>query len=679
VAGNRLDREVSPYLLAHKDNPVAWEPWDAEALARARQADKPILLSIGYSACHWCHVMAHESFEDPQTAELINDLFIPIKVDREQRPDLDAIYQAALAELGQQRGWPLTMFLTPDGRPFGGGTYFPPEPRFGRPAFANVLRSMAEAYATDPDGVVAKAARLTEAVASQARGRSGGDISTTQLNHVASQLLDGIDVVYGGFGRNAKFPHSMALELLWRAHRRTGHGPYRDAVVLTAEQMCLGGLYDHLGGGFARYAVDERWLVPHFEKMLYDNALLIDLLTLLWQDTRRPLFEARVAETVAWLLREMTVPGGAFAASLAADSAGHGAVEDGEGAFYVWHEDEIDAVLGADSDIFKTAYDVDGSGNWDGRTILNRLDHPPGEDAVLERRLVEQRARLFAARETRPRPARDDKVLADWNGLMIGALARAGVVFEKPDWIDAARRAFASVCERVVRDGRLLHSAGGSDDQTACSILDDYSHLARAAVQLFEATADPTYIVLAEDWVATVERDYSDAANGGYFLTPSGLASVVVRTKTARETACPSGNGTMVWVLARLHALTGKEAYFRQAERVIEAFSGDVPVHFFAMATLLNAGEDLCSLSQVVIVGDGDDQATRALLRSARAVPAPNRMIFAVAPDDSLPDTHPAAGKTLVGGSATAYVCRAGTCLPPITDPAALTQILAAE
>ena len=295
---NRLDRESSPYLLEHSANPVHWQPWDEDALADAREREMPILLSSGYSACHWCHVMARESFEDPETAALMNRLFVNIKVDREERPDIDSLYQNALAGLGEQRGWPLTMFLTPEGRPFGGGTYFPPEPGFGRPAFRDMLQRMADAFADSPEEVERTAARLVEALKDEARGAPGSAISTALLNHIAGQTLDGVDPVYGGFGQNAKFPFPMALELLWRAYLRVGHGTYRDAVTLSLEQMCLGGIYDHLSGGFCRYTVDDAWLVPHFEKMLYDNALLVDLLTLVWRGTRQPLFADRIESTI---------------------------------------------------------------------------------------------------------------------------------------------------------------------------------------------------------------------------------------------------------------------------------------------------------------------------------------------------------------------------------------------
>ncbi len=313
---NRLSAETSPYLLEHARNPVWWQPWDEEALALAESEGKPILLSIGYSACHWCHVMARESFEDPETAALMNRSFVNIKVDREERPDIDQLYQTALAEMGEQRGWPLTLFLTPEGKPFAGGTYFPPQPAYGRPAFRDLLRTLAEAYEAAPDEAAKKAGDLTERLAHSAAGAAGAQISITQMNHIATRLAEGVDPVYGGFGRGLKFPHPMALETIWRAYLRTGHSSFRDPVLLSLEQMCMGGLYDHLGGGFHRYAVDEFWLVPHFEKMLYDNALLIDLMTLTWREQRSGWLARRIEESVAFLLRDMRVEGGAFGSAL---------------------------------------------------------------------------------------------------------------------------------------------------------------------------------------------------------------------------------------------------------------------------------------------------------------------------------------------------------------------------
>ncbi|HEX9533988.1 MAG TPA: thioredoxin domain-containing protein, partial [Stellaceae bacterium] len=371
---NRLGEETSPYLLQHKDNPVHWQPWGAETLAAAKAEDKPILLSIGYAACHWCHVMAHESFENLQIAERMNELFVSIKVDREERPDLDAIYQHALALMGEQGGWPLTMFLTPEGEPFWGGTYFPPEQRWGRPGFPQVLDAMSNAYARDRDKVAKNVVALREALQRLRSPERGGAIGRELLDGIAERLLRETDQLHGGIGTAPKFPQTGVIELLWRAWKRTGQPPYRDAVVKALDAMCQGGIYDHLGGGFARYSTDARWLVPHFEKMLYDNAELVDLLTLVWQDTKSPLYRERADETLGWVSREMVTPASGFASSLDADS------EHEEGKFYVWSKAEIDQVLGKRATLFKRFYDVTAEGNWEEKNILNRSKTPERAD-----------------------------------------------------------------------------------------------------------------------------------------------------------------------------------------------------------------------------------------------------------------------------------------------------------
>ncbi|HLB80025.1 MAG TPA: thioredoxin domain-containing protein [Dongiaceae bacterium] len=672
---NRLDRETSPYLLQHQANPVHWQAWDAAALELARRTDRPILLSVGYAACHWCHVMAHESFEDAETAALMNELFVNIKVEREERPDLDAIYQTALAFLGQQGGWPLTMFLTPAGEPFWGGTYFPPNAAYGRPGFRDVLAGIAEVYRREPDKVTKNVAALRDALAGLSRPRGGGAIGREVQDRVAARLLLEVDTARGGIGGAPKFPQAPIFELLWRAWKRTGDARCRDAAAITLTRMCQGGIYDHLGGGFARYSVDAEWLAPHFEKMLYDNAQLVDLLTLVWQETRDPLYAARVRETVGWVLREMRAAPGrggtrGFASSLDADSEGE------EGKFYVWSDSEIDALLGADAVPFKAAYDVTRGGNWEGHNILNRSAAPLLADADDEARLAAGRAVLLAARGRRVRPGWDDKVLADWNGLMIAALARAAQAFDEPAWLAAATEAFDFLRGELSDGDRLRHSWRQGRAQHPAS-LDDYANACRAALALHEATGDPAYVTAAQAWTAVLDRHYWDAGGGGYFFTADDTPDVIHRTKTAADNATPSGNGTMVGVLARLYYLTGDDAWRRRAEAVVAAFSGEIERHFFPLATLLNNAELLQTAVQIVVVGPRGAADTSALLRAALARSLPNRVLAVVAPGDGLPPTHPAAGKPQVNGRATAYVCHGPVCSLPITEPDGLAQALA--
>ncbi|HMG50777.1 MAG TPA: thioredoxin domain-containing protein, partial [Inquilinus sp.] len=624
--------------------------------------------------CHWCHVMAHESFEDPAVAAVMNDLFVSIKVDREERPDVDTIYQSALAMLGQQGGWPLTMFLTADGEPFWGGTYFPPTSRWGRPGFTDVLRALADTYATEPEKVTGNVTALAEALAKQSENRAGAGLDRAVLDEVAERMAGQIDPVWGGLRGAPKFPQPGILELLWRGWRRTRHEgsgrtPWRDAVLRTLTAMSQGGLYDHLGGGFARYSTDEEWLAPHFEKMLYDNAQLVGLLTLAWQETRDPLYAARVAETVAWIEREMIAEGGAFAATLDADSEGE------EGRFYVWSEAEIDAALGERSAVFKQTYDVSAHGNWEEKTILNRRHHPALGDDAAEAALAADRAVLLDLRGARVRPGWDDKVLADWNGLMIAALAHAAGAFDRPDWIALAETAFAAVVRQLGDGDRLAH-AWRRGKATAPGLLDDYADMAAAALALHEATENAAYLDDARRWTAVLDTHFWDGGRGGYFMTADDGEALIVRTKTVYDAAVPAGNGTMLGVLARLHLLTGDRLYGLRAEALVTAFAGELQRNFIPLAAWLNHAEDWMEPLQIVVIGAQDDPATAALLRAVQDRSLPGRLLLRLDPGTALPDGHPAAGKAMLEGRPTAYLCRGPVCQAPVTTPEALLELI---
>ncbi len=666
---NELANETSPYLLQHKDNPVHWLPWGDAAFARARTEDKPILLSVGYAACHWCHVMAHESFENQDIAHVMNELFVSIKVDREERPDIDSIYQTALALLGEHGGWPLTMFLTPDRAPFWGGTYFPPEPRHGRPAFSEILRQIARIYHEDPGRVTKNVDALRNALDKIAVNQPGSAPTTATLDRAARTLLAQIDPVLGGLRGAPKFPHVPLFLLLWRAFLRTGSQDLHNAVDVTCDRMCQGGIYDHLGGGFARYATDAMWLVPHFEKMLYDNAQLIDLLTLVWRRGKSPLYAARIQETIAWVLREMVADDGAFAASFDADSEGE------EGKFYVWTESEIDDLLGPGAVLFKQTYDVTAAGNWEGNNILHRLRVPTLADTQAEQRLVAMRTTLFQARTKRVAPGWDDKVLADWNGLMIASITNAAVAFARPAWLNAALAAYDAIVETLDFDGRLYHATRQGKHADA-SLLDDHAAMAAAGLALFEATGTKRFIEDAARWVATADDLFWDSQNGGYFFTAHDANNLIVRTKTITDDATPTGNGTMLGVLARLYFLTGRDSYRTRADALIRAFAGTAIRSPLAAATFLNNCALYTAGLQVVLVGATDDPDMRRLRAVITDAADPDIIVLPIAPDQTLPDTHPANGKTQIGGKATAYVCRHATCSLPVTDPKALhTQL----
>lgn len=666
---NQLGAATSPYLLQHAGNPVAWREWGDRALAEAREQDKPILLSVGYAACHWCHVMAHESFENPAIADLMNRHFVNIKVDREERPDIDHIYQMALALTGQQGGWPLTMFLTPQGEPFFGGTYFPATANYGRPGFADILGRVAGLFANKDPAITrnrdALLARLTEIAAEPTAGAIPADI----LDSAPERLLGHVDPVHGGLGGAPKFPQSFVFELFWRAALRTGKPQLREAVLTTLDHIAQGGIYDHLGGGFARYAVDQRWLVPHFEKMLYDNALLVRLYTLVWQETGKPLHAARVAETMGWLAREMRVPGGGFAASLDADSEGV------EGKFYVWSDQEIAALLAPeDARLFMEVYDVRPGGNWEGVTILNRLRSMDLLDPESEARLAACRKSLFDHRASRVRPGRDDKVLADWNGMMIGAAARAATVFDRPDWLALGRAAFDHVRTfHGTPDGRLRHaSRAGRTGEVG--LLDDHAWMIHAALELHEASGEAGFLDQARAWCDRVEDHFADRDHGGFFTTADDAESLILRSRSAHDAAQPSGNGTMVQNYARLFHLTGDPGYATRARALVAAFGGEAGRNPFALVGLLNGLDTLEHGIAISFFGDPPDPA---LLAALHTLSLPAGVVRRLPEGGTLAPSDPLAGLQAPAGNV--VICAHQTCSLPIREPARLVAELRAR
>jgi hypothetical protein len=670
VENNRLGQETSPYLLQHQHNPVHWQAWSAETLALAKRSGRPVLLSVGYAACHWCHVMAHESFENAEIAALMNEYFVNVKVDREERPDIDYLYQQALMMMGRRGGWPLTMFLTPDGQPFWGGTYFPPFARGGRLGFAEVLQTIAELWRNRANAIEHNVKELGAGLASLSETTPGEPISSDLVEAIRKQLEQRLDRVDGGFGAAPKFPQVTSLDFLWRAWKRTGRDSLRQGVLLTLDHISQGGVYDHLGGGFARYSTDDRWLVPHFEKMLYDNAQLIELLTEVWQDERRELYRLRVTETIQWITREMRVPGGGFASSLDADSEGE------EGKFYAWSEAEIREALGVRAPFFERAYGVNREGNWEhGKSVLNRLESIELLDEETEAALARDRAVLFSLREGRVRPGCDDKVLADWNGLTIAAIAKASCVFERQDWLDVAIEAFHFVQSAMMTDdGRLLHS-WREGRARHLAVLDDYAAMCRAALALHEATGAPSYLECGRRWLEQVEIHYRDR-NGGYFFTADDAEALIARAKIAEDSALPSGNGMMLQVLAQLYHLTGESLYKERAEKIAHAFSGTIRQRVLGFSSLLNGMEALREAMQIVVIGEADAADTAALKRVIYGVSRPGRVLNVIAPGTALPRAHPAFGKTLLDHRATAYVCRGAICSLPIVNPEALAAAL---
>ncbi|MCB1435928.1 MAG: thioredoxin domain-containing protein [Rhodobiaceae bacterium] len=673
MSHNLLGQETSPYLLQHRDNPVHWRPWGPDALAEARRSGKPILLSIGYAACHWCHVMAHESFEDAEVAAAMNAHFVNIKVDREERPDIDSIYMTALQLLGEPGGWPLTMFLTPDGDPFWGGTYFPKTASFGRPGFIQVLEEVAHVFANAPDRIEHNRKALADRLKAPRADQGGEALTAAFVDSLATPLLEITDFTHGGMMGAPKFPQVPFLELLWRLFERGADARCRSGVLTTLDHMCMGGIYDHLGGGFSRYSVDALWLVPHFEKMLYDNALLLDFLTTVWRATGSPLYAARCGETIGWLEREMLTGHGAFAASLDADSQGE------EGLFYVWSADELRALLGADDFAFFAAcYGVRDGGNWEGKTILNRLHEIAPRSAGDETRLARLRAHLLDQRENRPRPGLDDKILADWNGLVIHALADAGFAFARPDWLAMAQRAFDFVAESMVENGRLCHSIRAGR-QRGKGLLADYAAMTRAALALYERTGNAGALDHARAWSKVLEDHFAHPA-GGYYMTPDDADDLILRPYFATDDAIPNANGLAAQNLVRLWHLTGETAYRQRADRIFAAFAADMRRNPLAFCALINAF-DLALRGRLAVhvapptTSPQPDAGPLAKLLSA-ASPL-SLIVNFVSQDGALPPGHPAHGKTAGTDGPAVYLCAAGRCSLPVTEAQDLAAALA--
>jgi uncharacterized protein YyaL (SSP411 family) len=665
---NRLAEQTSPYLLQHKDNPVGWEPWDERAIARAKSEDKPILVSIGYSACHWCHVMERESFEDDDTAAYMNEHFVCIKVDREERPDVDAIYMHAVQAMTGQGGWPLNVFCDPDGVPFFGGTYFPPESHHGMPSFRQVLAGVVEAWQTRREQIRAAAPRTVQGLAEASHVRAAQEVtSPAELDEAINALAGQFDPNHGGFGGAPKFPPSSALEFLMRRIAERGEHSARatEIVTTTLEQMARGGIYDQIGGGFARYAVDAHWLVPHFEKMLYDNALLARAYLHAWQLTGDDYFRWISVQTLDWALREMRGPEGGFYSALDADSEGE------EGKFYVWTEEELRSLLAEDAEPLLHLWGVDRGPNFEGKSIL----HVAG-GAVDVETLERARRTLYEARSERVWPALDDKRLTSWNALMIAALADAGAALGRTDYLDAAR-ACAEFIERDMRDGdgRLLRTY--KDGRASLNAyLEDHAFLIEALLVLYEATFETRWFKRARELADIMIDRYADTGDaGGFYTTSDDHESLVVRLKDFEDHPIPSGNSSAAFALLRLSAFTGEREYERHALQVFRIVHQAAWHHPQAFGHLLQAMHfHFSPRREVALVGDSLDPLA-AVVRTAFR---PSLVLAGMAPgDEEAAGAVPLLqGRTAVNGRAAAYVCERFTCRLPVTEPEELEREL---
>ena len=671
---NRLAGEASPYLLQHAHNPVDWYPWGAEALERARTEDRPILLSIGYAACHWCHVMERESFEDAETAAFMNEHFVCIKVDREERPDLDGVYMDAIQALTGSGGWPMTVFLTPDGHPFSGGTYFPKEDRHGLPSFRRVLEAVAEAWRSRRPELAEQGQKLTAAIGRMTTARESTDpLSEDALRDAFAGLVRSFDRTWGGFGGAPKFPQPMTIEFLLRAHLR-GYPGALEMVETTLDRMAAGGMYDQVGGGFHRYSVDGRWHVPHFEKMLYDNAQLARVYLHAWQVTGHDRYRRVATGTLDYLLREMRQPDGGFSSSQDADSEGE------EGKFFAWTYDRLRELAGR---AVATYFGATPSGNWEGTNVLwtprplAAVAAQEGlEEEELSRQVEEARRRLFAEREGRVRPATDDKVLAAWNALAVAAFAEAGRVLGEPRYLDAASAAGEFVLTRLRRDdGRLLRA--WRDGRTGGpAYADDHALMAEACLVLSESTLDLRWLGEARGLAGDLVRLFHDPDGGGFFQTGADAERLVVRAKELFDNAVPAANSSAALVLQRLALVYGDADLERagvSALRIVRDHLARAPAGFgYALSAL---DFYLAGTREVAVVGDPDAADTRALAGEVWGRFLPHVVLAAGRPEAG-DDVPLLAGRTMVDGRAAAYVCERFACLRPVTEPAELAAQL---
>ena len=682
---NRLAQETSPYLLQHKDNPVDWYPWGDEAFSVAKSQDKPVFLSVGYSSCHWCHVMERESFENAEIATLMNELFVNIKVDREERPDVDSIYMSAVQSMTGHGGWPMSVFLSPDGAPFYGGTYFPHEDRGGMPSFPRVLTAVAEAYRDRHGEITQSATRVVNAISAQSRARMSIEPITHSMFHSAYRhLAPEFDWQNGGIGLQPKFPQPMMYEFLLTHSALQGNETAHEFVELTLTKMARGGIYDQIGGGFHRYSVDSVWLVPHFEKMLYDNGQLVSLYLHAWQRSRNPQFEKVVEETLNYLDREMRDPrAGAFYSATDADSEGE------EGKFFVWQVSELDKVLGSElADIAKTYWDATRFGNFEGQNILymHRTDESVATQLGLSveelaSKIGETRRLLYVARLNRVPPMTDDKVITSWNALVMRAFAEAGAVFGRDDWIEIAVRNAEFILERLVNDdGRLMRSCKSDSDSVAkiLGFLEDYAYLADALTHLYEATFDLRWLEEAEHLCDAMVELFWDPADAAFYDTGSDQEELIIRPRDTFDNAQPCGSSAASMALLRCAEFTGNVDLERIAVANLRSMRELMERAPSAFAWWLQAAEFYANpIKQVVIVGNRENPGTRALLHEAQRGFNPDRIVALMEPDDDADGGLPLfAGRRMIDGKPTSYVCQNYACELPVNDVEALVAQL---
>ncbi|HQR07754.1 MAG TPA: thioredoxin domain-containing protein [Gemmatales bacterium] len=662
---NHLASETSLYLRQHAQNPVDWYPWGPQALARARDEAKPIFLSIGYSACHWCHVMEHESFLDAEVAAFLNEHFINIKVDREERPDIDNIYMNAVLALTGHGGWPMSVFLTPELHAFYAGTYFPPEQRYGMPSFRQVLKAVSDAWQNKREGVIEQSLNITKALADHAQVDGAGNVELTEsmLTTAGKMLSRAYDLRYGGFGRAPKFPHPLDLRLLLRLYHRFNDVDALQMVTHTLDQMARGGIYDQLAGGFHRYSTDERWLAPHFEKMLYDNALLVPVYLEAFQATKHDFFKRIAEETLAWVEREMTSLAGGFYSTTDADSEGV------EGKFFVWSLEEMEQILGEEADFASGVFDITDGGNWEGHTILTRPKsdaqeshlHQLAEDAFLQR--VEAiKSKLLAVRERRVKPGRDEKILAAWNGLMISAFAQASMVLRDKKYVTLAGRAADFVLTRMRQpDGKLYRTSLAEGPAKLNAYLEDYAFMIEGLLQLAEASWEQRWLDSAIALADIMITQFWDQEQGGFFFVSHDHETLIMREKQANDNATPSGNSMAITVLLRLGRLTGSVKYTEYAEKALRLFTAQMGQQPMSYGQMLIALDDwLGTVEEYAVFPVGKVAEKEQVLRNLYETYKPRKVV--VGPPLQLPLLQ---DRAAVSGQITVYRCVNQSCELP--------------
>ena len=677
---NRLINETSPYLLQHAHNPVDWFAWGEDAFAKAQKENKPILLSIGYSACHWCHVMERESFENEKIAGLMNQLFVNIKVDREERPDLDEIYMSAVQMLTRRGGWPMTMFLTPDGKPFYGGTYFPPEDRGGMPGFPRILMGVNQAFRERPVDVEKSVAQILSALQRMSESaQSEKAFAPNAIAEGADNIARAYDQDNGGLGQAPKFPNAGVYELFLRHYHHSHSERYLEMVNHTLTKMAQGGIYDHVGGGFHRYSVDAKWLVPHFEKMLYDNAQLVRIYAQAYTITKNPLFLNVVNESCDYIIREMLQPEGGFYSTQDADSEGE------EGKFFVWTADEINRLIGEDAGaVFGRIYDVSEHGNFEEKNILHPIltvqqasKYFRKDPSEIESIIAQAKSKLFAEREKRIKPFRDEKIITAWNGLMLSGFAEAMKISPRAEYTEAINRTIEFIFSKLFRDGLLLHTYKDGKAKLF-GYLDDYAFLAVALLDVYEVLFDRSLLDRSLELCEIMLQEFWDEKDGGFYYTGKSHEQLISRAKPIFDGSIPSGNAMATQLLLRLHHITGKEEYRARAEKVLRAYYDAMESQPFGFAHLLCALDFyLTKPKEIVVIGDLQNFHTRELLSEIHSIYLPNFTLQLTKPNEPLEKVAPLLqGKIAIDGKPTVYVCHNYSCSAPVTEWSELKPLL---